>query len=67
MKTAEGLCNFAGGAMEYRENPAIKRVFRPGFVGKVRRKIGDEGPNHRVIRTVRGIGYVFAPESVAHG
>jgi two-component system, OmpR family, response regulator len=31
------------------------------LVGKVRRKIGDEGPNHRIIRTVRGIGYVFAP------
>ncbi|MBB5224180.1 DNA-binding response OmpR family regulator [Amaricoccus macauensis] len=37
------------------------------LVGKVRRKIGDEGPNHRIIRTVRGIGYVFAPESVARG
>lgn len=35
------------------------------LVGKVRRKIGDEGPNHRVIRTVRGIGYVFAPEAGA--
>ncbi|HRO11978.1 response regulator transcription factor [Amaricoccus sp.] len=35
------------------------------LVGKVRRKIGDEGPNHRIIRTVRGIGYVFAPEAAA--
>lgn len=37
------------------------------LVGKVRRKIGDEGPNHRIIRTVRGIGYVFAPEAAARG
>jgi DNA-binding response OmpR family regulator len=35
------------------------------LVGKVRRKIGDDGPNHRIIRTVRGIGYVFAPEPAA--
>ncbi|MFQ8432604.1 response regulator [Amaricoccus sp. W119] len=33
------------------------------LVGKARRKLGDEGPNHRIIRTVRGIGYVFAPEA----
>ncbi len=31
------------------------------MIGKIRRKIGDTGPEHRVIRTVRGAGYMFAP------
>lgn len=31
------------------------------MIGKIRRKIGDTGPDHRVIRTIRGAGYMFAP------
>lgn len=31
------------------------------MIGKIRRKIGDNGPDHRVIRTIRGAGYMFAP------
>lgn len=31
------------------------------MIGKIRRKIGDTGPEHRVIRTIRGAGYMFAP------
>lgn len=31
------------------------------MIGKIRRKIGDTGPQHRVIRTVRGAGYMFTP------
>lgn len=33
------------------------------LVGKIRRKIGDEACASRVIKTVRGIGYMFAPPS----
>ena len=33
------------------------------MIGKVRRKIGDDGPNHRRIRTVRGAGYMFVTPS----
>lgn len=32
------------------------------MIGKVRRKIGDKGPDYRRIRTIRGIGYMFSPE-----
>lgn len=32
------------------------------MIGKVRRKIGDTGPDYRRIRTIRGIGYMFSPE-----
>ncbi|MDB6178422.1 response regulator transcription factor [Paracoccus sp. Z330] len=31
------------------------------MIGKIRRKIGDTGPQHRIIRTIRGAGYMFAP------
>ncbi|MFG6083122.1 response regulator transcription factor [Paracoccus litorisediminis] len=31
------------------------------MIGKIRRKIGDTGPEHRVIRTIRGAGYMFSP------
>ena len=33
------------------------------MIGKVRRKIGDTGPDHRRIRTMRGAGYMFVPPS----
>ncbi|TRW95218.1 response regulator transcription factor [Paracoccus sp. M683] len=33
------------------------------MIGKIRRKIGDTGPDHRRIRTIRGVGYMFAPDS----
>jgi DNA-binding response OmpR family regulator len=33
------------------------------MIGKVRRKIGDLGPDHRRIRTIRGAGYMFVPPS----
>ncbi len=32
------------------------------MIGKIRRKIGDKGPEYRRIRTIRGIGYMFSPE-----
>lgn len=31
------------------------------MIGKIRRKIGDTGPDHRMIRTIRGAGYMFSP------
>jgi DNA-binding response OmpR family regulator len=31
------------------------------MIGKLRRKIGDAGPDHRRIRTLRGAGYMFVP------
>lgn len=30
------------------------------MIGKIRRKIGDCGPDYRRIRTIRGIGYMFS-------
>ncbi|WP_288948443.1 response regulator transcription factor [uncultured Paracoccus sp.] len=33
------------------------------MIGKIRRKIGDTGPQPRRIRTIRGAGYMFSPES----
>lgn len=33
------------------------------MIGKIRRKIGDTGPVHRRIRTMRGAGYMFIPPS----
>lgn len=32
------------------------------MIGKIRRKIGDQGPDYRRIRTIRGVGYMFSPE-----
>ena len=32
------------------------------MIGKIRRKIGDTGPEHRRIRTIRGAGYMFSPD-----
>lgn len=32
------------------------------MIAKLRRKIGDTGPNPRRIRTIRGTGYMFSPE-----
>ncbi|MFC3567896.1 response regulator [Paracoccus simplex] len=32
------------------------------MIGKIRRKIGDSGPEPRRIRTIRGAGYMFSPE-----
>ncbi|MCV2447754.1 winged helix-turn-helix domain-containing protein [Paracoccus sp. DMF] len=32
------------------------------MIGKIRRKIGDVGPEPRRIRTIRGAGYMFSPE-----
>lgn len=32
------------------------------MIGKIRRKIGDAGPEPRRIRTIRGAGYMFSPE-----
>lgn len=32
------------------------------MIGRIRRKIGDQGPDYRRIRTIRGIGYMFSPE-----
>ncbi|MCB1354543.1 MAG: winged helix-turn-helix domain-containing protein [Rhodobacteraceae bacterium] len=32
------------------------------MIGKIRRKIGDPGPDHRRIRTIRGAGYMFSPD-----
>jgi DNA-binding response OmpR family regulator len=32
------------------------------MIGKIRRKIGDNGPVPRRIRTIRGTGYMFSPE-----
>lgn len=31
------------------------------LIGKLRRKLGDDARNARLIRTVRGVGYMFAP------
>ncbi|SNT73888.1 response regulator [Paracoccus seriniphilus] len=30
------------------------------MIGKIRRKIGDSGPDYRRIRTIRGVGYMFS-------
>lgn len=35
------------------------------LIGKVRRKIGDDARHNRIIKTVRGIGYMFAPPGTA--
>ena len=32
------------------------------MIGKIRRKIGDMGPEYHRIRTIRGIGYMFSPD-----
>lgn len=33
------------------------------MIGKIRRKIRDRGPPYRRIQTIRGVGYMFSPET----
>ncbi|WP_211299378.1 winged helix-turn-helix domain-containing protein [Pukyongiella litopenaei] len=33
------------------------------LIGKLRRKLGDQASNAQLIKTVRGVGYVFAPSN----
>lgn len=36
-------------------------------VCRLRRKLGDDGKQPRIIRTVRGVGYIFTPSVLRHG
>ncbi len=54
--TREDLTNFAGGYLADTSNNHIDV-----YVGRIRRKLGDDPTSPRYIRTVRGSGYSFTP------